>query len=164
MAPDHSSLSLKLIFEKKKMSIIIICHFPLNRNDKGFQHVKNPSNGRSILVYEAVGTRAVVYATQPSDCKLLHRDHIQCASIEHLSVSFNRPFMHNINGPAPPETLEDWQGAIQHLLSTYQPRGVSMYFGDVRPGMQQEFTLDVKDGETYRGLLGRNKDILHLFR
>ena len=146
------------------MSIIIICHFPLNRNDKGFQHVKNPSNGRSILVLEAVGTHAHIWASQPSDCQLLHKDHIELASTDNLIVRFNQPFMYDINGPASPETLNDWQGAIKHLLCTFQPRRVFIYFGDLRPGMQQEFTLDVKDGETYRGLLGRNEDSLHLFR
>ena len=126
--------------------------------------MKNPSCDRFILVYEAVGMQAVITASQPSDCKLLHRDHIQCASIDELTVSFNEPFMYDINGPAHVETLEDWQGAIQHLLSAYQPQRVLMFFGDLKPGMQKEFTVDVREGGTYTGLLSRNQDILYLFR
>ena len=126
--------------------------------------MKNPSNGRSILVYKAVGTQADIWASQPSDCQLLHKDHIELASTDDLIVSFDQPFMYDINGPASPETLNDWQGAIKHLVATFQPRRVFIYFGDLKPGMQQEFTLDVKDGETYRGLLARNEDSLYLFR
>ena len=138
--------------------------FHLNRNDKGFQHVKNPSCDRSILVYEAVDTEAEVLATQPSDCKLLHRDHIQCASIDDLLVKFDRTFMHCINGPTHPETLEDWQGAIKHLLSTFKPQIMNMFSVDVRPGMQQEFTLHVPNGDAYTGLMTRNQNTLYLFR
>ena len=148
----------------KDDSAIIIWPFPLNRKDKGFQHVKNPSNDRSIMVEEASDTKAQILASQPSDCKLLHRDHIQCAFIEYLTVSLNQPYMYKINGPAHPETLEDWQGAIQHLLCTYQPQRVFMFFGDLKPGMQKEFTVDVRDGGTYIGLLSRNQDILYLLR
>ena len=126
--------------------------------------MKNPSCDRSILVDEAVGTKAEILASQPSDCKLLHRDHIQCASINDLIVRFDKPFMYNINGPAHPETLEDWQNAIQHLLSTYQPQRMNMFFDDFRPGMQQELIFDIRDGGTYTGLLARNQDILYLFR
>ena len=126
--------------------------------------MKNPSCDRFILVDEAVGTKAEISASQPSDCKLLHRDHIQCASINVLIVRFDKPFIYKINGPAHPETLEDWQGAIQHLLSTYQPQRMAIIFGNHRPGMQQEFIFDIRDGGTYTGLLARNQDILYLFR
>ena len=119
---------------------------------------------RFILVNEAVGTKAEISTSQPSDCKLLHRDHIQCASIAYLIVRFDETIMDTINGPAHPETSEDWQGATQHLLCTYQPQRVLMVFGDLRPGMQKEFTVDVRDGRTYIGLLSRNQDILYLFR
>ena len=126
--------------------------------------MKNTSDDRSILVYEAVGTKAVVLATQPSDCKLLHRDHIQCASVDDLIVTFEQAFMHNINGPTHPETLEDWQGAIKHLLSTFKLQRMNMFSVDVRPGMQQEFTLLVPNGDAYTGLLTRNQNTLYLFR
>ena len=126
--------------------------------------MKNTSNDRSILVFVAVDTKAAIGASQPSDCKLLHRDHIECVSIDDLIVTFDQAFMYDVNGPAHPETLEDWQGAIQHLLCTYQPQHVSVYFGDFRPGMQKEFTVTVRDGVTYTGLLTRNQDILYLFR
>ena len=85
-----------------------------------------------------------------------------------LGVNFKRApsaeCWYDINGPAHPETLEDWQGAIQHLLCTYQPQHVYVYFGDFRPGMQKEFTVNARDGVTYTGLLTRNQDILYLFR
>ena len=123
-----------------------------------------PSCGRSISVSRHGDTHAEILASQPSDCKLLHRDHIQCTSIDDLTVRFDQSSMYNINGPAHPDTLEDWQGAILHLVSTFQPQRVFIYFGDLRPGMQREFTVDFRDGETYRGLLARNKDILYLFR
>ena len=115
-------------------------------------------------MFEAVDTKAQICASQPSDCLLLQRDHIQCASISDLIVGFNATYLYPINGPAHPETLEDWQGAIQHLLSTYQPRYVKMFFGDHRPGMQREFTLNVRDDVSYTGLLGRNQSTLYLFR
>ena len=155
---------LDLRLGKENYYTIIIWPFPIKRIDKGFQHVKNPSCDRSILVMEAVDTKAEIRATQPSDCKLLHRDHIQCTSIDDLTVRFDQASMYNINGPAHPETLEDWQGAILHLLSTFQPQRVHMFFGDLRPGMQREFTVDFRDGMTYTGLLTRNQDILYLFR
>ena len=126
--------------------------------------MKNPSCDRFILVNEAIDTDPEISASQPSDCKLLHRDHIQCTPVDDLIVSFNYNFMYGINGPANVETLEDWQGAIQHLLCTYQPKRVFMFFGDLKPGMQKEFTVDVRDGGTYIGLLSRNQDILYLFR
>ena len=115
-------------------------------------------------MYKAVDTQAVIWASQPSDCKLLHRDNIQCASIDNLIVRFDRPFMYDINGPAHLETLEDWLGAIQHLLSTYQPYHASISFGDHTPGMQREFTLNVRDGGTYTGLLTRDQECLFLLR
>ena len=113
---------------------------------------------------EAVDRRAVISASQPSDCHLLQRDHVQCATVDDLIVRFANPSMHDINEPAHPETLEDWQGAIQHLLSTYQPQRVYMSFGDLRPGMQREFSLHVTEGGAYTGLIARNHDMLFLFR
>ena len=127
--------------------------------------MKNPSNDRYIFVFEAVDTKAVIGASQPSDCLLLQRDHIQCASIDDLIVGFNATYLYPINGPAHPETLEDWLGAIQHLLSTYQPQRVNMYFDDLRPpGVLTVFTLDVREVGTYYGLLLGNQDVLVLFR
>ena len=126
--------------------------------------MKSPSKDRYILVCKAVDTRVEIWASQPSDCHLLQRDHVQCASVNDLMVRFANPSMHDINGPAHPETLEDWQSAIQHLLSTYQPHRVNMSFGDLRPSMQQEFSLNVTEGETYTGLMARNQDMLFLFR
>ena len=126
--------------------------------------MKSLSKDRYILVGKAVDTKAEILASQPSDCYLLQRDHVQCGTVDDLTVMFDTPLMHNINGRAHPETLEDWQGAIQHLLSTYQPQRVYMFLGDLRPGMQREFSLNVTEGEAYTGLMARNHDILFLFR
>ena len=122
--------------------------------------MKNPSCDRFILVNEAIDTDPEISASQPSDCKLLHRDHIQSTSIDNLTVRFDEPFMYDINGPAHPETLEDWQGATQHLLCTYQPQRVFMFFGDLKPGMQKEFTVDVTDGGTYTGVLTKDEELM----
>ena len=126
--------------------------------------MKSPSKDRYILVCKAVDTGAEILASQPSDCHLLQRDHVQCTTVDDLTVRFDNPSMHDINGPAHPETLEDWPCAIQHLLSTYQPQRVYMFLGDLRPGMQREFSLNVTEGEAYTCLMARNHDILYLFR
>ena len=139
--------------------------FTLNRNEKGFQNVKNTRCDRSILVFKTPHARAVILASQPSDCLLLQKDHIQCASIDVLIVRFDEPSTYTINGPAHPETLEDWQNAIQHLLSTYQPQRAYVHFDDLRPpGVLTVFTLDVREVGTYCGLLLGNQDVLVLFR
>ena len=123
----------------------------------------NPSDSRSILVYEAADN-SLIFASHPSDCELLCRDHTQFPSHEVLTVKFDESFMYKINGPGHPETLEDWRGAVQHLLSTYQPRGMSMSFGDSRPGIQGEFTVNVRDGGTYTGFLTRDQREIYLRR
>ena len=124
--------------------------------------MKDVESNRSILVTKAHGTEAIICASQPSDCKLLQRDHIQCASIDDLTLRFNADFMYDVNGVPYDETLEEWHDAISHLLHTYKPLQVSIYFGHHEPKMGNVYTVELPDASTYSGRLTTKRDAISL--
>ena len=125
--------------------------------------MKNVASKRSVIVASANDGYAEVWASQPSDCRVLDKGHIKYPEVGNLTVKFNEPFMHSINGPGESESLEEWHSAIQHLLHTYRPKQMYVIFGNERPRIQSGFIVDLPDGSNYCGMRTLNKDVLRLF-
>ena len=112
---------------------------------------------------EAEGEDAEIWASQSSDCKLLHREHINCDALDDLNLRFDVPLLDDINGSANQETLEEWHSAIRHVLETFQPRQMTVHFGSVRPEIEKYFIISLPDGRVYSALLTQKEDCLHMF-
>ena len=132
------------------------------RQGDGFRHVKDQNSGRLIVVQRATGTEAEISASQPSDCKLLAREHVQCATIDMLTVSFGSRFMYGINGSPDPETQEECHDAVRHLLPTYLPNRLDIHFGSMTAEMATDVDLTLPDGRTYTGVMSESKNFLSI--
>ena len=112
---------------------------------------------------EAEGEDAEIWASQSSDCKLLHKEHINCDALDDLTLRFDVPLLDDINGSANHETLEQWHSAISHVLDTFQPGQMTIHFGSVRPEIEKDFIINLPDGRVYPALLTQMEDRLYLF-
>ena len=124
--------------------------------------MKDQNSGRLIVVKRAIGTEAEIWASQPSDCKLLAREHVQCATIDILTVSFGSRFMYGINGPSHPETQDEWHDAVRHLLHTYLPNRLDIHFGSMTAEMATDVDLTLPGGRTYTGVMSESEDFLSI--
>ena len=118
--------------------------------------MKDPGSNRYIIIYSASETHSVIWASQPSDCKLLTREHVCCHNVSNVTLSFETSFMDALNGPASHETLEKWHDAIHHVLQTYRPKALHIMFGSITPNIQRELTIRIPDAGNYSGLMIRD--------
>ena len=114
--------------------------------------MKDLGSNRYIIVYSASDTHSVIWASQPSDCKMLTREHIHCNTVSNMTLSFDATFMDIVNGPASHETLEKWHDAFHHILQTYRPKALHIMFGSITPDIQRDLTIETQDAGTYSGL------------
>ena len=122
------------------------------------------ASGRSAFVTEAQGNTATIDVNQPSDCLALQRDHIACTEVDDINVWFGYDFTSNINGTAHPESSEEWQKALHHLLDTYKPRYCYIYTGGTETGLGEEVNVEVEGHQRYRGFWDEEHHVLSLIR
>ena len=122
------------------------------------------ASGRSTFVTRAQGNTARIEVNQPSDCLALQRDHIACTEVVDIEVWFGYDFTSNINGPSQPESSEEWQKALHHLLNTYEPLECYIYTGGTETGLGEEVNVEVEEHQIYRGFWDDKHHVLSLRR
>ena len=122
------------------------------------------ASGRSAFVTRAQGDTATMVVNQPSDCLALQRDHIVCTEINGIDVWFGYKFTSAVNGPSHPESSEEWQKALHHLLNTYKPRLCYIYTGGTETGLGEEVNVEVEEHQRYRGFWDDKHCVLSLIR
>ena len=122
------------------------------------------ASGRSTFVTKAQGNTAMIEVNQPSDCLALQRDHIACTEVDDIHVWFGYDFTSAVNGPSHPESSEEWQKALHHLLNTYKPRYCYIYTRGTETGLGKEVRVEVETQGCYRGSWDSEKDLLSLKR
>ena len=113
--------------------------------------MKDPDSSRSVFITRAEGTRADFDVSQPSDCLLLQRDHIQCSHVYILTVGFDNRLTKNINGPPELQSPDTWKEALHHLLDTYRPILCVVLTNGSQTGIQDGHQVELTDGISYRG-------------
>ena len=126
--------------------------------------MKVAASGRSAFVTEAQGNTAAIQVDQPSDCLALQRDHIACTEVDDINVWFGYKFTSVVNGPSQPESSEEWQKALHHLVNTYKPRYCYIYTGGTETGLGEEVRVKVETQQCYRGSWNGEKNVLTLKR
>ena len=122
------------------------------------------ASGRSAFVTEAQSNTAEIEVNQPSDCLALQRDHIACTVVNDIHVWFGYNFTSQVNGPVYPESSEEWQKALHHLLNTYKPRYCFIYTGGTETDLGEEVNVEVEGHQHYRGFWDEEHDVLSLMR
>ena len=111
--------------------------------------MKDPDSSRSVFITLAEGNAAVIDVSQPSDCLLLQRDHVQCSRLDWLVVWFDYMFTNNINGTPEHQSPETWKKAIHHLIDTYRPSRLYLLTRGSHTGIENGHKVELSDG-TYR--------------
>ena len=122
------------------------------------------ASGRSAFVTEVPGNAATIAVNQPSDCLALQRDHIACTEVSGIDVWFGSIFTSAVNGPSHPESCEEWQKALHHLLNTYKPRLCYIYTGGTQTDLGEEVNVEVEEHQNYRGFWDDKHHVLSLTR
>ena len=110
--------------------------------------LRDPASSRSVFIRKADSTKAIIDASQPSDCLLLHPDHIRCG-VGTLWVLIDCQFINSVNGPPEQQSSDNWKRALNHLLRTFRP---SMCFMDNPHHPKYIFDghrVQVEDGTSY---------------
>ena len=122
------------------------------------------ASGRSAFVTRVQGKTAMIEVNQPSDCLALQRDHIACTEVEVIIVWFGYKFTSKVNGTAHPESSEEWEMALHHLLNTYKPGYCYIYTGGTETGLGEKVNVDVEGHQRYRGFWDDKQHVLSLIR
>ena len=122
------------------------------------------ASGRSAFVTRVQGDTAAIAVNQPSDCLALQRDHIACTEANDIHVWFGYNFTSNINGPSQPESCEEWQKALHHLVNTYKPLFCYIYTGGTETGLGEEVNVEVEGHQRYTGFWDDKHHVLSLTR
>ena len=130
----------------------------------GFQQVKDPDSSRSVFILGAECNEAVIEVSQPSDCLLLQRDHVQCSCLEELNVWFDHRLTYNINGPPELQSPETWKKAIHHLLNTYRPSRLYLLTRGSHTGVENGHKVELSDGTSYRSFWNESQSVLSIRR
>ena len=124
--------------------------------------MKDSDSSRSVLIMKAEGNEAIIEVSQPSDCLLLQRDHVQCSHVDILNVWFDNSFTNNINGLPKLQSSDTWKEALHHILDTYGPRHCTILASHT--GIQDGHQVDLADGTSYRGFWNGSHKQLSIVR
>ena len=130
----------------------------------GFHQVKDPDSSRSVFIISAEGNEAVIQVSQPSDCLLLQRDHVQCSHLEELTVCVGYDFTNNINGPPELQSPDTWKEALHHLLDTYRPCWLYLHTCESHTGIENGHKVELADGTSYSGFWNESQSLLGIRR
>ena len=122
------------------------------------------ASGRSTFVTKAQGNTAMIEVNQPSDCLALQRDHIACTEVDDIHVWFGYDFTSAVNGPSHPESSEEWQKALHHLLNTCKPGYCYIYTRGTETGLGEEVNVEIEGHQHYRGFWDDKHRVLSLRR
>ena len=126
--------------------------------------MKVPDSSRSVFISKAEGNEAVIEVSQPSDCLLLQRDHVQCSQVEDLCVVFGYNFINKINGPPELQSPDTWKKAIHHLLDTYRPTWFAIHTYESHTGVENGHEVELADETSYTCLWNESQSVLHIRR
>ena len=121
--------------------------------------LKDPASSRSVLIRKADSSDAIIGVSQPSDCLLLHTDHVRCG-VGNLYVTFDNLFTNSVNGPSEQQPPDMWQEALNHLLNTFRPTWCYFYNGRQSTGIPDGHSVQLEDGTSYGAYW--NEDQSHL--
>ena len=91
----------------------------------------------------------MVAASHASDCLALTRASISTDHISTLHLQCDDPFTYTVNGRNEDEPREVWKLAVDHLLSTYQPRTLEVHPGKLEIGITAGDTFHLPNRKTY---------------
>ena len=134
------------------------------RLDPGFQQVKDPNSSRSVFITRAEGNEAIIGVSQPSDCLLLMRDHVQCNHVHSLSMWFAYRFTNYVNGPPKLQSPHTWKEALHHLLDTYRPTYLFLDTNGSHTGIENGHKTDLSDGTSYISFWNESQNLLSITR
>ena len=126
--------------------------------------MKDPDSSRSVFITCAEGNEASIEVSQPSDCLLLQRDHVQCNYVHSLSMWFGYAFTHNINGPPELQPPDTWKEALHHLLDTYRPTRLDLHTRGTHTGIENGHKVELSDGTSYISFWDESQDLLSIIR
>ena len=139
--------------------------FPVSfRLEPGFQQVKDPDSSRSVFITRPEGNKAVIEVSQPSDCLLLQRDHVQCNYVEQLTVWFDDIFTNYVNGPPELQSPDTYKEALHHLLDTYRPSYLFLDTNGSHTGIENGHQVVLADGTSYISFWNESQSLLSIRR
>ena len=122
--------------------------------------MKDPDSSRSVFIVRAEGNEALIEVSQPSDCLLLQRDHVQCSDLVLLVVLVDDSFINQINGPPELQSPYTWKEAVHHLLDTYKLTWCEMHVNDSQTGIQDGHQVVLADGTSYISFWNKSHNLL----
>ena len=124
----------------------------------GFHQVKAPDSDMPVFIVRVEGNRADIEVSQPSDCLLLQRDHVQSIYVGELTVGFGYDFTNEIQSP------DTWKEALHHILDTYRPTQFNFHTLGSHTGIEDGHKVDLADGTSYRSFWNESKSVLSIIR
>ena len=126
--------------------------------------MKDPNSSRSVFITKAQDCQARIEVSQPSDCLLLQRDHVQCSHVVVLNVLSGYSFTNNINGPPEPQSPDTWEEALHHLLDTYRPTWLFLHTSGSHTDIENGYKVDLSDETSYIGFWNESQRVLSIIR
>ena len=126
--------------------------------------IRIPVSFYSVLITRAQQEDTCIEVSQPSDCLLLERYHVQCPDIQVMTLNFGLDLISTINGPAHKESPDTWKNAVHHIVTTYRPEVCFFKTNGVQTGIEDRHQVDLLDGITYRAYWNKQQTILSIMR
>ena len=126
--------------------------------------MKDPDSSRSVFILRAEGNEAFIEVSQPSDCLLLQKDHVQCKHVEHFTVCVGYGFINNINGPPELQSPDTWKEALHHLLDTYRPTCLYLDTLGSHTCIENGHKVELADGTSYISFWNESQSLLSIRR
>ena len=134
------------------------------RLEPGHLLVRDIISDNSVLVTRAQNGDTSMEISQPSDCLLLKRYHVQCSDIEELNVRLDSTFIATLNGPADKKSPDTWKEAVHHLLDTCRPLHCYLNIGSVQTGIADGHEVNLTDGTSYKAYWNEPETVLGIIR
>ena len=134
------------------------------RLETGFQQVKVPDSSRSVFITKAQGNEARIEVSQPSDCLLLMRGHVQYNHVHSLSMWFAYRFTNYVNGPPKLQSPHTYKEALHHLLDTYRPSFLFLDTNGSHTGIENGHQVVLADGTSYISFWNESQSLLSIRR
>ena len=131
------------------------------RQETGFQVLKDPASSRSVFIKKADSIDAIIKVSQPSDCLLLHTDHVRCG-VGNLYVTFDYRFINSVNGPSEQQSPDVWQEALNHLLNTFRPELCFLHNGHQPTAIPDGHSIQLEDGTSFGAYWNEAQSILSI--
>ena len=125
--------------------------------------MKDPVSSRSVFVTRNDNDETIVMVSQPSDCLLLQRHHVQDSEVKSLAVEFNVKPIEQSDKPSDQQQFPDtWKKAIYHILNTYRPTFCYLYTGHYQTGVANGHEVQTMDGTSYGAYWNESQSLLSI--